>query len=85
MFFEISNLNIINIKKGQIVEIMRESDEGTKGDVKIIRGVVVETSKRWFRVYVKSFLGGYYTCVHYVDTYMNGKKLRYRVIGSIKK
>ncbi len=85
MLFNTENVNILGIKKGDIVEITKfgEYDGNTEYCVKI-KAPVVQVSGRWFRVFVKCRLGGYFTCINFVDTYMGGKKLCYRVIGKVR-
>lgn len=85
MFFNIDNVNLLGIKKGDIVEIIKfgEYDGNTSYCVKI-KAMVVQVSRRWFRVFIKCKLGGYFTCVNFVDTYDGGKKLCYKVIKGNK-
>lgn len=82
MFFNTEKINLLGIKEGDIVEIIKfgEYDGNTEYSVNI-KAPVVQVSRRWFRVFVKCRLGGYFTCVHFADTYNGGKKLCYRVIG----
>ncbi len=82
MLFNVGCMNVLGIRSGDIVEIIMDAECEISKDraARKIRAVVVETAKRWFRVYVKCRKGGYFTCVNYVATYMSGKRLIYKVI-----
>ena len=81
MYFNCNNVNPLNVKVGDVVEFIRFKEyEGNVEYCDKLKGVVEEIGRRWFRVYVKCRLGGYFTCVHFVDTYKGGKKMCYRVV-----
>lgn len=82
MLFNVECMNVLGIRRGDVVEIIMDTECEIFEDKasRKIRAVVVETAKRWFRIYVKVKKGGYFTCVNYVSTYMSGKKLKYKVI-----